>query len=119
MLNKIETPYICPKVQHPGKHSDVVHHCHLTNYIDAVLERDCIGAFGFDRNGRPQLPAVCPGLPALDLIRRQFSIRATTNHVDPSIKTCSSKGADTDCKRCLLQFQVIRLSIYNAVKSWA
>lgn len=78
-------------------------HCQLTNYIDAVLECDCISAFGFNGNGRLQLPAVCPRLPALDLVSRQLSIWPATDHVDPSVKARSSKGAHTYCKRCHLQ----------------
>lgn len=71
-----------------------IHHCQLTNYIDAVLECNCVSAFGFNRNGRPQLPAVCPRLPALDLISCQLSVRSTADHIDPSVKACRSEGAD-------------------------
>lgn len=81
----------------------IIYFCTLTDYVDAVFECDSVCAFGLNRNGRPQFPAVCPRLPALDLIRCQLSIRPTTDHIDPSVKARSSKGADADCKRCHLQ----------------
>lgn len=71
--------------------------CKLTNDIDAVFECDSICAFGLYRNRRPQLPAVCPRLPALDLIRRQLSIRPAANHKDPSVEARGSERADADC----------------------
>lgn len=83
----------------------IIYFCTLTDYVDAVFECDSVCAFGLNRNGRPQFPAVRPRLPALDLIRCQLSIRPTADHIDPSVKARSSEGADADRKRCHLQVQ--------------
>lgn len=76
-----------------------------TDDINAAVERHCIGAFGFHWNGRPHFPEVSSWLPTLDLICGQFSIWTTTDHVDPSVKGGSSKGADAYSKRRRLQVQ--------------
>lgn len=76
-----------------------------TNDVNAAVECDCAGAFGFHWNGSSHFPAVFAWLPTLDLIRGQFSIGTTADHVDPSVKGCCSKGADPYSQRCHLQAQ--------------
>lgn len=108
-----------------GQRRVAVHGMHgTTNYINAVLERNCVCAFGFNGNGRPQLPAVCSWFPALNLICGQLSIWPATNHIDPSVKACSSKGAHTHSKRCHLHPAIVKRIIglhtsesLNSIKS--
>lgn len=76
-----------------------------TNDVDAAVECDCAGAFGFHWDGSPHFPAVLSWLPTLDLIRGQFSIGTTADHVEPSVKGRSSKGADSYSQRRHLQVE--------------